>query len=51
MDPYQSREDEGTQSPIHTLDRGWDPAGISQSSSLKLPAVSVSGEDRLGLSP
>jgi len=20
---YQSREDEGTQSPIHTLDRGW----------------------------
>jgi transglutaminase-like putative cysteine protease len=26
---YQSREDEGTQSPTQTLNRGWDPAGIS----------------------
>ena len=23
MDPYQSRDDEGTQSPTQTLDRGW----------------------------
>jgi transglutaminase superfamily protein len=32
---YQIREDEGTQSPTQTLDRGWAPAGISRSSSSK----------------
>ena len=40
---YQSREDEGTQSPTQTLIAAGDLAGISRSSSLKRRAVSVSG--------
>ena len=39
---YQSRDDEGTRSPIQTLDRRWAHAGISPSSSSKWRAASVS---------
>jgi Bacterial transglutaminase-like N-terminal region len=42
---YQSRENEGTQSPTQTLDRGWGSCGISRSSSSKRRAVSVSGRE------
>jgi len=40
---YQSRDDEGTQSPTETLERGWGSCRISRSFSLKRRAGSDSG--------
>ena len=42
---YQSRDDEGTQTPLQTLDHGWDPAGTSLFSLRKRHAASGSARE------
>lgn len=42
---YQSREDEGTQTPVESLNRGWGHAGISRCYSPKQHACSGSEPD------
>jgi transglutaminase-like putative cysteine protease len=47
---YQSREDEGTQSPVQTLDRGWGSCRDFAVLFVEAARCLGWGEDRLGLS-